>query len=135
MKDIHALTPKQIAQLLQTLEAMNQIGDAVKAHAIKLVHQGVVIPGYEADFTNARRVWADDEKANKLLEKLGLEKRERYSVELLSPSQAEKALKAKGLWPKKVRGSAAADFTDPFTKHKLLSYTDTKPTIRRVSEA
>lgn len=132
--NVHALTPKQISDLLKKLETLNQIGDAVKAHAIKLAHEGVEIPGFEADFTAPRRAWADEEKANKLLEKLGLEKRDRYSVELLSPSQAEKTLKAKGLWPKKPRGSAAADFTDPFTKGKVLSYTDTKPTIRRVSE-
>jgi hypothetical protein len=134
VKNIHALSPEKIAHLLRTLETLNQIGEAVKAHAIRLAHEGVEIPGYEADFTPPRRAWADEEQANKLLEKLGLEKRDRYSVELLSPAQAEKALKAKGLWPKKPRGSAAADFTDPFTKGKVLSYTDTKPTIRRVSE-
>lgn len=123
-----SLTPKQIAHLLNTLAVLEQIGEAVKAHAIKLAHKGVVIPGYEASWTNAHRVWADDEQANTLLSKLGLEKQERYSVELLSPAQAEKALKAKKLWP---RGKAATDFASPLDK--VVAYTERNPSISKVS--
>lgn len=126
-----SLTPKQIAQLLDTLAMMDKIGEAVKEHAIKLVHAGTIIPGYEASFTAARRMWADEEKANDTLEELGLVKRERYTVELLSPAQAEKLLRSKKLWPKKVRGSAGDDFTDPLKS--VVGYTETKPSIRKTS--
>lgn len=128
------LKPKQIAEILDTLEVLNQIGDAVKARAIELAHQGVDIPGWEASFSNPRRAWADEEQANTELAKLGLDKRERYSVELLSPAQAEKKLKEKKLWPKKPRGSAADDFTDPFTAAGLLADKGGTPTIRRASK-
>lgn len=128
------LKPKQIAEILDTLEVLNQIGDAVKTRAIELAHQGVTIPGWEASFSNPRRAWADEEQANTALDSLGLSKRERYSVELLSPAQAEKKLKEKKLWPKKPRGSAADDFTDPFTAAGLLADKDGTPTIRRASK-
>jgi len=127
-----SLTPKQIAKMLETFEVLDQIKDAVKARAIELVHKGVVIPGYEADFTTPRRMWSDEEQANELLEDLGLSKRDRYSVELLSPAQAEKALRKAGKWPKKPRGSAAEDFINPL--RSVLSYTETKPTISKASK-
>ena len=126
-----SLTPKQIAQLLDTLAMMEKIGEAVKAHAIELAHAGTVIPGYEASFTAARRMWRDDDAANTVLEELGLAKKERYTVELLSPAQAEKLLRSKKLWPKKVRGSAGDDFTDPLKP--VVGYTETKPSIRKTS--
>jgi len=126
-----SLTPKQIAQLLDTLAMMEKIGDAVRAHAIELVHAGTDIPGYEACTTNARRMWKDEELANTKLEKMGLDKRERYTVDLLSPAQAEKLLRSKKLWPAKKRGSAGDDFTDPL--ESVIGYTDTKPSIRKTS--
>jgi hypothetical protein len=126
-----SLTPKQIAQLLDTLEMMDKIGEAVRAHAVELVHAGTVIPGYEASFTAARRMWRDDDAANTVLEEMGLAKKERYTVELLSPAQAEKLLRSKKLWPKKVRGSAGDDFTDPLKP--VVGYTETKPSIRKAS--
>lgn len=124
-----SLTPGQIATLLETLEVLNKIGDAVKAHAIKLAHAGTVIPGWEPDHTAARRIWADEDKASEVLGSLGLDKREKYSIELLSPAQAEKLLRSKKLWPKKARDKAAEDFANPF--QDVLSYTETKPTIRK----
>lgn len=125
------LTPKQIATLLDTLAMMEKIGAAVRAHAIELAHAGTVIPGYEACFTAARRVWVDEDDASATLEQLGLAKRERYTVELLRPAQAENLLRIKKLWPKKVRGSAGDDFTDPLKS--VVGYTETKPSIRKTS--
>lgn len=123
------LTPRQIAKMLDMLEVINQIGESVKARAVELVHQGVDIPGWEADFTSPRRAWEDEEAANSKLEELGLSKRERYSVELVSPSQAEKALRKIGKWPKKKRGSAEDDFTNPLAG--LLADKQGNPTIKR----
>lgn len=121
-----ALTPKQIGEMLQAYEGISKIMEAVKERAIALVHKGVTIPGYEADFTSPRRMWPDVKKAEKHLKKLGL--KEPFSEpELLSPAQAEKALRALGKWP---RGKAKEDFKDPLKP--VLGYTDTKPTIQRV---
>lgn len=130
--NLKSLTPKQIAQMLDTLSMMEKIGEAVRERAIQLAHSGTVIPGYEACFTNAKRMWVNDEDANDTLEKMGLAKRERYSVELISPAQAEKLLRSKKLWPAKPRGGAGDDFTDPLKG--VVGYTETKPSIRRASK-
>jgi hypothetical protein len=118
-----------IGRALDALGVVEQIGKSIKAHAITLVHAGKKVPGYEKSFSAASRMWLDAEEANERLTELGLEKRERYSVELVSPAQAEKALKAKGKWPKRKRGSAADDFDNPFDG--VLGYTETSPTIRK----
>lgn len=134
-RDPKRLTPAQLGKLLDMLKFIEQIGKAVKAHATEQAHAGVKIPGYEADWTDARRIWLDEDSAAGVLAALGLKKGERYVTELLSPAQAEKVLKAKKLWPKKARGSAAADFVDPFTAAGVLGYTDRNPTISKASEA
>lgn len=126
---IEDLTPQQLSEMLGAFEVLEQIGQAVKARAIELAHLGVEIPGYEKCMTAARRMWADEDQATATLGKLGLEKRERYVVELVSPAQAEKLLRKKGLWPKRPRGALPG----PTPLDKLVAYTDTKPTIRKDS--
>lgn len=123
------LTPAQIGELLDALASIEQIGKKIKEHAVAQIHAGVDIPGYVKDWSSPHRKWADDEEANEALAALGLEKRERYSVELLTPSKAEDVLKAKKLWPKKPRGSAGDDFTNPF--QGLLAVADKKPAISK----
>lgn len=127
-----SLTPKQLGHLLDTIALIERIGESVKAHAIKVIHEGVDIPGYEACTTAPRRMWVDEDKANAVLEGMGLGKRERYTVDLLSPAQAEKMLRSKKLWPKKTRGGAGGDFTDPLKA--VVGYTDTNPSIRKASK-
>lgn len=107
--DPKSLAPADIAAALDALERVNRLGKAIKDRAVALVHAGVDIPGYEADFTSPHRIWVDEDKATELLAKLGLEKRERYTVELLTPSKAEDALRKKGLWPKKAKGEQATN--------------------------
>lgn len=126
-----SLTPAEIGELLNTLEALYRIGESVKAHAVVLAHQGVEIPGWKASLTAARRMWTDEEQAALALRALGLSKQEQYTVTLLSPAQAEKTLKTKKLWPKVPRGNEGREFADPLKP--LLSYTDTKQTIVRAS--
>jgi hypothetical protein len=122
--------------MLDLISTLEPIFDSVKAKAISMAHAGVKIPGYEASFSNPRRIWTDDDQAAATLASLGLKGKERYTEpKVLSPAQAEDALRKKGKWPKKPRGTAAADFADPFTTAGVLSYTDSKPAIRKASEA
>ncbi|MFM7010066.1 MAG: DUF2800 domain-containing protein [Betaproteobacteria bacterium] len=106
VSDPKSLSPAQIAKVLNALERITAIGKAVTAHAIELAHAGVEIPGYEKDFSTPRRKWEDDDKANKVLSDLGLTAKERYSVTLITPSEAEKVLTSKGVIPKPKRGEA-----------------------------
>lgn len=127
--DPKGLTPADIAKTLDAIDRISPLVKAIEKHAITLLHAGVNIPGWVKDFTAPRRLWVDEDKTIEILEKMGLSKRERYSIELLSPAQAEKAIRAKGNWPKKPRGSAAEDFVNPF--QDVVGYTESNPTYAR----
>jgi hypothetical protein len=126
-----SLTPKQIGEMLAALETIEQIGKAVRERAVELLHAGTDIPGYEAAFTSPHRAWTDEAEASGELARLGLKEDERYVTALLTPAAAEAKLKAKKLWPKKPRGSAAADFTDPIAS--IVSKPEGKPTLRKLT--
>lgn len=123
------ISAAQLGHLLDTIADLEKMFEAIKKSAKERAHAGEVIPGWEKDFTTPHRSWADEEEANAALAELGLEKRERYRIELLSPAQAEEALKKAGKWPKRKRGSAEADFTNPF--QGLLADKEGNPTIKR----
>jgi len=128
VSDPKSLSPAQIAKVLDALERITAIGKAVTARAIELAHAGVEIPGYEKDFSTPHRKWEDEEKANKVLADLGLTAKERYSVTLISPSEAEKVLTSKGVIPAVKRGEPK-----PKTKlDKLITRGERKPTIAKL---
>lgn len=126
------MTPKQMAHALDLIEKIKPIMNAIEQKATEMLHQGIDIPGYEADWTSPRRKWENEEQANELLADLGLEKKERYSVELISPTAAEKLLKSKGKWPKKKRGSAEEDFVNPLVN--VIGHGEKKPTFCKVKD-
>ena len=122
-----ALAPAELAKYLNMLPAVEEAMTSFKAVAIKAVHAGVKVPGWEQDWTHARRKWADDDKATALLEKLGLEKKERYSIELVSPRAAEDLLRKKGKLARPKRGEKRpASPLEP-----VVVYGEQNPTIRR----
>lgn len=128
VSDPKSLSPAQIAKVLNALERITAIGKAVTEHAIKLAHAGVEIPGYEKDFSVPHRKWGDEEKANKVMTDYGLTPKERYSVSLITPTEAEKVLTAKGLIAKPKRGESK-----PKTKlDKFITRGERKPTIAKL---
>lgn len=131
LKDPKSLTPAEIAALLDVFKTLSSVAELVKKRAIAAVHAGVKIPGWQKGWTASRRIWRDEEEANALLERLGLTKRERYTVELLSPPKAEAVLKDKKLWPKKQRG--VTEQATPLDD--VLAYTEGNPTIEKAPEA
>lgn len=122
------LTPAELAHYLDQVPMVETALADLKAVAVRAVHAGVEIPGYEKAWTRTRRVWRDEEEANTLLEELGLEPRERYTVELLSPAKAEDALKAKGALPRRKRGEPAV----PSPLDAVVAYTEPSPSIAKV---
>jgi hypothetical protein len=123
------ITAAQLGHLLDTIADLEKMFEAIKKSAKERAHAGELIPGWEKDFTTPHRAWEDEDEANTVLAALGLDKRARYTINLLSPAQAEEALKKAGKWPKRKRGSAEADFSDPF--NGLLATREGNPTIKR----
>lgn len=121
------MTPKQIAEVLDAWELISPIYKAVRERAVALVHTGAAVPGYVKDWTNPARAWENEKATITKLKKMGLPNPFTEPA-LMSPAQAEKALKEAKKWPAKQRGK---DFTDPL--EELLAEPNRNPTIKKVS--
>lgn len=123
------LTPAQIAHILDVGAGVAAIVESVTLVAIKLAHSGVDIPGFEATTTAPRRKWASSAGAITAMVEAGIPDADVYAPqELISPAQAEKAIRKLGKWPK---GKAAEDFAgNPLAA--AITYTETSPTISKL---
>lgn len=126
-KDPKALPPSEIARFLQMVPSVKVAIEALEEYATRALHADVDIPGYEAGWGRTRRVWVDEEQANAALKRLGLATADRYSVDLLSPAKAEDMLRARGKWPKAVRGQPKP--ADPL--EALVARTEAAPSYRQ----
>jgi hypothetical protein len=113
-----ALTPaelaEQLAEKLPYADAMIDLGKRLKDMAHALLEQGQPVRGYKLVNGRQTRSWVDEEKALRYFAKIGLPAAERHVKKVLSPAQAEKALKANGLpdeLPKALVHSAASGTT------------------------
>lgn len=98
-----ALTPSDIAKILMVSEVFSTWAKEVKSFAAKSIAEGKTIPGYKLVRGKSDRRWINSENtANYLKPALGANI---YTHKLISPAQAEKALKGTnysidGLWEK-----------------------------------
>lgn len=96
-----ALTPdelaEQLAEKLPYADAMIDLGKRLKDMAHALLEQGQPVRGYKLVNGRQTRSWVDEEKALRYFAKIGLPAPERHVKKIVSPAQAEKALKANGL--------------------------------------
>lgn len=92
LPDPAILTPEQLARAKDAADLIETWIDAVRGRAKQLADAGVTIPGFKLVDKRARRVWVDETAATEVLNDV-LPHSERYVVKLVSPAQAEKALK------------------------------------------
>lgn len=119
-------------QLSFVLHHSGQVMDwlrAVEAHVMGKLERGTDFPGYKLVEGRSNRRWKDEEATDKYLRGRGLKKDERFKMKLVSPAQAEKALKGldgpplpERLWEK------------PTGKMKLVPESDKRPAIQRGAE-
>lgn len=86
-----------IAEWLPYADDMIAWGENIKKLAHDLLEQGATIPGYKLVNKRANRSWKDEEKALKYFSKIGLPAADRHVKKIISPAQAETALKRNGL--------------------------------------
>ena len=65
----------------------------LRALAFQLLEKNIAVPGYKLVNKQARRKWTDENKAKQALLSLGLKESVVVETSIMSPSQAEKALK------------------------------------------
>lgn len=90
------LTVEELAVILQRAPYVMDWLREVESHALSIAEQGGHIPGYKLVRKRTNRRWTDEERAENYMARKGLKKYERNKVKLISPNQAEKALKARG---------------------------------------
>lgn len=93
-----ALSPdevrERIAEYLPYADDMIAWGENIKKLAHQLLENGASIPGYKLVKKRPTRQWKDEDKTLKYLARIGLPAADRYVKKIVSPAQAEKALKA-----------------------------------------
>jgi hypothetical protein len=89
------MTPEQIASALDAADVIEAWLGAVRAHAELVANQGQEIPGFKLVDKSATRKWRDEAlAAGELSLVFGLDESSIYSKKLLSPAQAESALRS-----------------------------------------
>lgn len=87
----------EMGKWLPYADTMIKWGEDIKKLAHSLLEQGATIPGYKLVNKRANRSWVDEEKTVRYFQKVGLPANERYVKKIISPAQAEAALKASKL--------------------------------------
>jgi hypothetical protein len=120
------LTPEQLGDILQRAALIKVWVGAVEAHARGLAEHGTDIPGWKLIAKRSTRKWVNEDDASDALTFL-LEENRFAPQELLSPAQAEKALKRAKL-SKPKHWDELIEWTDPGTT--LVPADDPRPAVR-----
>lgn len=83
----------RLAEMLEQAPLIEDYLAEVRSLALALLENGERVPGYKLVQKRAIRQWANADEAKAALLRLGLEETELMETKLVSPAQAEKALK------------------------------------------
>ena len=91
------LTTSELQRSLDLLPLIRGWANEIEAEAIRRLQRGETLPGYTLGTGRKHRVWTDTKKAEALL-LLRFPREVVLPEGLISPSQAEKLTKRKGIW-------------------------------------
>jgi hypothetical protein len=121
-----SLSPEELGTLLTRADIVETWLASIRAHAHALAEKGQAVPGWKIVNKRGRRVWTDEEKAEDALFRVGLDLEDRMLTKIVSPAQAEKALKANKL-PLPDTWSQLVTMSDPGTT--LVPEADRRPAL------
>ena len=104
--------------------------------AMQLLEKNLPVPGYKLVQKQARRKWSDESKAKALLLEMGLKESVVVETSIMSPAQAEKALKKRfselpeGLVKSESSGTTMAPESDP--RPAILQLGDLRATLSKL---
>jgi hypothetical protein len=104
--------------------------------AMQLLEKNLPVPGYKLVQKQARRKWSDESKAKALLLEMGLKESVVVETSVMSPAQAEKALKKRfselpeGLVKSESSGTTMAPESDP--RPAILQLGDLRATLSKL---
>jgi len=120
------LSLEEIGELLARADIVEIWLSALRDHAKGLADAGHAIPHWKLVNKRGRRVWRDEEEADRQLAKAKLAVGDRYVSKLVSPTQAEKAPKRLRLRPPAAWDDLVT-MTDPGTA--LVPQADRRPAV------
>jgi hypothetical protein len=82
-----------LGRALQNADLLEDWIKDLRALAFGMLEKGTDVPGYKIVQKQARRKWTDDEEARRVLLEMGLKESVVVETSIMSPAQAEKALK------------------------------------------
>jgi hypothetical protein len=88
---------EHIEEWLPQADLLIELGNFIKELAHDQMEKGMPVNGWKLVAKRATRKWADEVKAIKYFSKLGLPAADRHVKKIISPAQAEDALKRNGL--------------------------------------
>lgn len=111
---------EHLAEWLPQADLLIELGTFIKTLAHDQLEKGMAIPGWKLVANQARRKWIDEELALKYLTKVGLPAPDRYVKKLVSPNQANEALK---------RNRLPSELPELFQKKKLVEKVSSGTTL------
>jgi hypothetical protein len=87
----------RLGEMLEQAPLIENYLAEVRALAQHMLEEGVPVPGFKMVQKRAIRQWVNDDEAKAALSRLGLDETELTVTKLVSPAQAEKALKKRKL--------------------------------------
>jgi len=120
------LPPGKLGRVLDFLALLEPWAKAVREHAYDRAHKGEQIPGHKLVRTQNRRSWSDKRKAEGAL--VGPLRSKAYKTDVVTPAQAEKALKAAG-WSKDQIQEFLGDLVSTKQHTAVVPESDKRPAL------
>lgn len=117
----------RISRLLALAELAEPFFKTARGLAQDLLMQGTKVPGWKLVHGRSNRAWADPEAADTFLRNQKLKEKERYNYTLISPAQAEKALRDKLGESARTKSRFEALVTKPEGALTLVKDSDSRP--------
>lgn len=86
-----------LEEWLPKADLLIELGNMIKSVAHDQMEKGTQVRGWKLVMKRAIRKWTDEDKALKFMQRMKLPADERHTKKLISPAQAEKALKPLGV--------------------------------------
>jgi hypothetical protein len=114
-----------LEEWLPQADLLIELGNFIKTLAHDQMEKGLPIKGWKLVANQARRKWTDEDLALKYLTKVGLPAPDRYVKKLVSPNQANEALK---------RNRLPSELPELFQKQKLVDKVSSGTTLAPESD-
>jgi hypothetical protein len=94
---LQSIDAARLGEMLEQAPLIEDYLAEVRALAQHMLEEGVPVPGFKLVQKRAIRQWVNDDEAMTALTRLGLDSEELTETKMVSPAQAEKALKKRKL--------------------------------------